>query len=341
MNQQPVSAPPDPTVVFETLTAHQRTAALLAAIEIGLYRAIGEGVNDATGLAARCNASERGIRILCDYLVVIGLLGKTDGRFVHTPTTAMFLDPASPTSLAPMARFLGGPALQEPFRQLTEIVRSGRTVLPGQGTVEPENPVWVEFAHSMAPMMAPIAAPLAECALEGLEGAVQVLDIAAGHGLFGIGVATQNPAARIVAVDWAPVLEVASANARKAGVADRYETLAGSAFEVDFGGPYDVALLTNFLHHFDRATCVALLTKVRRALTPRGRAATLDFVPNDDRVSPPMAAAFAMTMLGTTQSGDAYTFKEYEGMYREAGFARVTAQPIPHAPHTIVTGYAS
>jgi 2-polyprenyl-3-methyl-5-hydroxy-6-metoxy-1,4-benzoquinol methylase len=341
MNQQPVSAPPDPTVVFETLTAHQRTAALLAAIEIGLYRAIGEGVNDATALAARCNASERGIRILCDYLVVIGLLGKTDGRFVHTPTTAMFLDPASPTSLAPMARFLGGPALQEPFRQLTEIVRSGRTVLPGQGTVEPENPVWVEFAHSMAPMMAPIAAPLAECALEGLEGAVQVLDIAAGHGLFGIGVATQNPAARIVAVDWAPVLEVASANARKAGVADRYETLAGSAFEVEFGGPYDVALLTNFLHHFDRATCVALLTKVRRALTPRGRAATLDFVPNDDRVSPPMAAAFAMTMLGTTQSGDAYTFKEYEGMYREAGFARVTAQPIPHAPHTIVTGYAS
>ena len=341
MNEQPVSAPPDPTVVFETLTAHQRTAALLAAIEIGLYRAIGEGVNDATALAARCNASERGIRILCDYLVVIGLLGKTDGRFVHTPTTAMFLDPASPTSLAPMARFLGGPALQEPFRQLTEIVRSGRTVLPGQGTVEPENPVWVEFAHSMAPMMAPIAAPLAECALEGLEGAVQVLDIAAGHGLFGIGVATQNPAARVVAVDWAPVLEVASANARKAGVADRYETLAGSAFEVDFGGPYDVALLTNFLHHFDRATCVALLTKVRRALTPRGRAATLDFVPNDDRVSPPMAAAFAMTMLGTTQSGDAYTFKEYEGMYREAGFARVTAQPIPQAPHTIVTGYAS
>jgi 2-polyprenyl-3-methyl-5-hydroxy-6-metoxy-1,4-benzoquinol methylase len=341
MNQQPVSAPPDPTVVFETLTAHQRTAALLTAIEIGLYRAIGEGVNDAAALAARCNASERGIRILCDYLVVIGLLGKTDGRFVHTPTTAMFLDPASPTSLAPMARFLGGPALQEPFRQLTEIVRSGRTVLPGQGTVEPENPVWVEFAHSMAPMMAPIAAPLAECALEGLEGAVRVLDIAAGHGLFGIGVATQNPDARIVAVDWAPVLEVASANARKAGVADRYETLAGSAFEVDFGGPYDVALLTNFLHHFDRATCVALLTKVRRALTPRGRAATLDFVPNDDRVSPPMAAAFAMTMLGTTQSGDAYTFKEYEGMYREAGFARVTAQPIPHAPHTIVTGYAS
>jgi ubiquinone/menaquinone biosynthesis C-methylase UbiE len=175
--------------------------------------------------------------------------------------------------------------------------------------------------------------------LEGLGGPVRVLDIAAGHGLFGIGVATQNPDAQIVAVDWAPVLEVASANARKAGVANRYETLAGSAFDVDYGGPYDVVLLTNFLHHFDPPTCVALLTKVRRALTPRGRAAALEFVPNDDRVSPPMVAAFAMTMLGTTASGDAYTFREYEGMYREAGFGRVTWDPIPHAPHTIVTGF--
>jgi hypothetical protein len=82
------------------------------------------------------------------------------------------------------------------------------------------------------------------------------------------------------------------------------------------------------------------LTKVRHALTPRGRAAALEFVPNDDRVSPPLVAAFAMTMLGTTASGDAYTFREYEGMYREAGFGRVTWDPIPDAPHTIVTGYA-
>jgi hypothetical protein len=44
-------------------------------------------------------------------------------------------------------------------------VRSGRTTLGGEGTVEPENPVWVEFAHSMAPMIAPMAAPLGAMAL--------------------------------------------------------------------------------------------------------------------------------------------------------------------------------
>jgi 2-polyprenyl-3-methyl-5-hydroxy-6-metoxy-1,4-benzoquinol methylase len=240
--------------------------------------------------------------------------------------------------VASTARFLGDPMIQEPFDRLAEIVRQGRTVLPGQGSVEPENPAWVEFAHSMAPMMAPMAAPLGWIVLDGRKEPMSVLDIAAGHGLFGIELAKQNPAARVVAVDWAAVLEVASANARRAGVMDRYEARPGSAFEVDFGGPHDVALLTNFLHHFDPPTCVGLLKKVRGALKPGGRVAALEFVPNEDRVSPPMAASFSLTMLATTASGDAYTLSELESMYRAAGFTDVTGHPVPTGPHTIVVG---
>ena len=108
---------------------------------------------------------------------------------------------------------------------------------------------------------------------------MHVLDIAAGHGLFGIEVAKQNPQARVTGLDWAPVLRVALENARKAGVHDRYNMLPGSAFEVDFGGPYDAVLLTNFLHHFDPPTNVTLLKKVRAALKPGGRAATSSSCP--------------------------------------------------------------
>ena len=101
---------------------------------------------------------------------------------------------------------------------------------------------------------------------------MRVLDIAAGHGLFGIEIAKQNPQAHVTGLDWAPVLRVALENARKAGVHDRYDMLPGSAFEVDFGGPYDAVLLTNFLHHFDQPTCVGLLQKVHAALRPGGNA---------------------------------------------------------------------
>jgi hypothetical protein len=63
------------------------------------------------------------------------------------------------------------------------------------------------------------------------------------------------------------------------------------------------------------------MRKILAALAPGGRCVTLDFVPNDDRVSPPDAAGFAMMMLGTTAAGDAYTFAEYDRMFRNAGFA--------------------
>jgi hypothetical protein len=330
----------NPGLVFEMVQAHQRTAALKAAIDLDVFSAVGDGPGDVVSIARHCSASERGIRILCDFLTINGVLSKQDGRYKHTPSSAAFLDPRSPACMASIAQFLSAPELREPYEHLAEVVRNGRTTLPGDGTVEPENPVWVLFAETMAPMMAPLAAPLGALVLEGDSGPLRVLDIAAGHGLFGIEIAKQNPQAHVTGLDWAPVLRVALTNARKAGVHDRYDMLPGSAFEVDFGGPYDAILLTNFLHHFDQPTCVGLLKKVHAALRPGGRAATLEFVPNEDRVSPPMAAAFSMTMLITTAAGDAYTLSELTAMYHEVGFSDVAGHPIPMSPHTVVMGRA-
>jgi ubiquinone/menaquinone biosynthesis C-methylase UbiE len=297
-------------------------------------------------IARHCGASERGIRILCDFLAIQGVLTKEDGRYKHTPTSAAFLDPRSPACMASVALFLTEGAVLDPCARLAEVVRKGRTTLEGAGTVEPENPIWVKFAEQMPPMMGPMAAPLSAMVLDGLDcpngldGPVRVLDIAAGHGLFGIEIAKQNRQAHVTALDWAQVLRVAERNAEKAGVQDRYATLPGSAFDVEFGGPYDVVLLTNFLHHFDVPTCVGMLCKVRAALKPGGRAATLEFVPNEDRISPPVAAAFSMTMLLSTADGDAYTMRELTAMYHEAGFGNVSGQAIPMSAHTVVMGIA-
>jgi 2-polyprenyl-3-methyl-5-hydroxy-6-metoxy-1,4-benzoquinol methylase len=292
-------------------------------------------------IARHCSASKRGIRILCDFLCIHGILLKENGRYRHSPTSAAFLDPNSPACVASVAQFMGNKAMREPYEQLEEIVRNGRTVMPGEGTVEPENPIWVQFAESMAPMMAPLAGPLGAVVLDGHTGPMRVLDIAAGHGLFGIEIAKQNPQARVTGLDWAPVLRVALDNARKAGVQARYDMLPGSAFEADFGGPYDAVLLTNFLHHFNFPTCVELLKKVRSALRPGGRVAALEFVPNEDRISPAIPAAFSLTMLTTTAAGDAYTLSELTGMYLDAGFAGISSHPIPMSPHTIVMGHCS
>jgi len=340
MSAPHAAAPPNPGLVFDMIQAHQRTAAIKAAIELDIFTAIGKGHNDVASIARHANASERGMRILCDFLCINEILAKKDGNYYHTPTSAAFLDPASPSCMASIAKFLASPDIEGVYNQLATIVRAGRTILPGTGSVEPENPLWVEFANNMAPMMGPMAGPLGDVVLQGRTGPIHVLDIAAGHGLFGIEIAKQNPEAEVTGLDWAPVLGVALENAKKAGVDSRYNMLPGSAFDVDFDGPYDAILLTNFLHHFDKPTNVTLLKKVRAALKPGGCAATLEFVPNEDRISPPMPAAFALTMLTTTACGDAYTYPELHSMYADAGFETISKHPIPMSPHTVVMGIA-
>jgi len=203
----------------------------------------------------------------------------------------------------------------------------------------PEHPVWVEFARAMAPVMALPAQLMAKFVDEKRDRKQRILDIAAGHGLYGIAFARNNPQTEVVALDWPNVLEVAKDNARNAGVADRYSTIEGSAFTVEYGQGYDLVLLTNFLHHFDPPSCETLLRRVHSSLADGGRAVTLEFVPNEDRISPPDAAAFSIMMLAATPNGDAYTFSELERMFSNAGFGRSEIHPLPPSLEQVVISY--
>jgi ubiquinone/menaquinone biosynthesis C-methylase UbiE len=330
---------PNPAMIFGTLNAHQNSAALRGAIELDVFTAIAEGNQTPEALAKRCKASERGLRILCDYLTVIGFLEKQAGHYQLAAVSAAFLDRRESSYLGGLARFINSPDLMRAFNNPAELVRRGTTMLEGAGTVEPEYDGWIEFARSMAPMMGPPAEFIGRYCAKHRPGAIRVLDLAAGHGLFGIGVARHNPQAQIVALDWPKVLEVAQENAIAANVQKRYHLLPGDAMSLGYGQGSDIVLVTNFFHHFDPSTCESLMRKIHASLNPGGLAITLEFVPNEDRVSPPIAATFSFTMLGTTGSGDAYTLLDYERMFQSAGFRRVELVEIPRNPQQLVISH--
>jgi ubiquinone/menaquinone biosynthesis C-methylase UbiE len=190
----------------------------------------------------------------------------------------------------------------------------------------------------MAPMMMPAAQAIAGILAEelGSRPSAKILDIAASHGLFGITVAKRLPQAHIYALDWANVLAVAQENAAKEGLADRYHLLPGSVFDVDFGAGLDAVLITNLLHHFSPVDNEKMLKKAHAALNPGGQVIVLEFVPNDDRISPPVPAMFSLTMLGGTPSGDAYTLAEYGAMFHNAGFEAPRLIPLEPMPQSLV-----
>ena len=145
---------PTPQLFFQTVSAYQRTAALKTAIELDLFTAIAEGNNTPARVASRCNTSERGTRMLCDYLTIIGFLIKSDAEFTLTTDSAAFLDARSPTFLGSALTFMLSSTLTGGFNGLTEAVRRGETSLGSHGTTAPGHPEWVTFARSMVPLMA-------------------------------------------------------------------------------------------------------------------------------------------------------------------------------------------
>ncbi len=325
----PAAQQPSPATFFQTINAYQRTEALKAAIELEVFTAIGEGNATVPEIAKRCQTSEKGMRVLCDYLTIMEMLTKENNRYALTLDSSVFLDKRSPAYLGGATEFLCSPMLTEGVRHIADAVRKGGTALENDGTIGPDHPIWVKFARGMAPMMALPAELMAKLVNPAADRKLRILDIAAGHGMFGLAFAKQYPQAEITALDWKAVLEVAKENAQKAGVSDRYHTIEGSAFDVEYGTGYDLVLVTNFLHHFDPPTCETLMRKVHAALADGGRAVTLEFVPNDDRVTPVEVAGFSMMMLAGTPAGDAYTFAELDQMCANAGFTRSTFHPLP------------
>jgi hypothetical protein len=301
-----------PERIFNSLNAYQETAALKTAIELDVFTAIGEGSNDATTLARKVGAAERGVRILCDFLTIQGFLMTVANRYALTDKSARFLDRRSRACVASIAEFLGSESHKQSFETLTAAVRKGGTADSNGDNTKPNDKYWVRFAHAMAPHSVPSAQFLASVVLANGGKACKVLDLAAGHGMYGVTIAETIPDAEIVAADWPDVLQVAKENARKHGVAARYSTRPGSAFDSDLGSG---------LHY---------------TLKPDCKAITVDLIPNEDRVTPSTAARFAMVMLATTDAGDAYTFSEYERMFLNAGFARTTLRAVPDMPNQLL-----
>ena len=145
---------PSPQLFFQTINAHQRTEALKAAIELEVFTAIGEGNTTAVEIAKRCQTSEKGMRILCDFLTIMEILTKEGDRYALTLDTATFLDKRSPAYIGGATEFMCSPMLTDGAKHMAEAVRRGGTVMENDGTIGPENPVWVKFARAMGPLMA-------------------------------------------------------------------------------------------------------------------------------------------------------------------------------------------
>jgi 2-polyprenyl-3-methyl-5-hydroxy-6-metoxy-1,4-benzoquinol methylase len=323
-----------PIAVMQMLQGAQVTGILTAGLDLNVFQKLVEGPLDASAVGDRIGCPERSTRILLDALSVLGLLAKEGKTYRLTAIASEHLVPGKPMFLGDVRGIFASKIFWQALPRLADAVKKGGTVLDAHAET-PEHPFWESFAQSSAALAFP-----GSMAIDAVLGdwiaskpKCRVLDIAAGSGIYGFTLA-KHPNVELTSLDWPNVLENTRAWAGRLGVdASRVKYLPGNLFEVDYGGPYDLILLSHVYHHFDSATCAALTKRVASALAPGGRVAVQDMV-YDTALENPGAAMFSVVMLMWTQKGESFTLADYTRWFTGAGLGAPTAHASQGMPAT-------
>ncbi|HEY7314276.1 MAG TPA: methyltransferase [Gemmataceae bacterium] len=320
-----------PERIMQFMWGYAPPLILEAAVRHRLFDVLDKGPRTVEQLHAETGASVRGLRAVLNTLVGLELLARDgQGRYALTPESATYLVRGKPDYRGGLLMHTSSQLLPK-WMQLTEIVRTGKPA--GSVNREGEGAAFFKkFVEDLFPFHHTTARMLADVLkLTESKKPVRVLDLAAGSGVWGVGLAQKSPQVRVTAVDWPGVIPVTRRVAERQGVADRFQYIAGDLHEADFGNGHDIAIFGHILHSEGEARSRRLLQKTFAALAPGGTTVVAEFLVNDERSGPPAGLIFAVNMLVNTDHGDAFSFEEIHRWLEEAGFreARTVECPGP------------
>jgi ubiquinone/menaquinone biosynthesis C-methylase UbiE len=323
----------DPEMLHQLHFSFVPSRVLSVGVRLGVFSHIAGGRQTATAVARAAGGNERGIRMLLDALVPLGLLTKRQQRYGLTPLARRYLVRKSPDYLG---SFFENDGLWDSWSQLEKVIRTGQPAfrVERKDLAEQFFPVLVRTLHVLQREQASVAA----AALISGKG-LRVVDVACGSGVWGIPYAETDRSSRVTAQDFPAVLKVTRQYLKRHGVLSQYDFLPGDLNTVEFGvSRYDLAILGNIVHSEGERSSRSLFRRLHRALGPGGRVVIIDMVPNDDRTGPAFPVFFALNMLVNTECGDTFTLAEYTRWLKEAGFDRVATKDFgSHSPLIIAT----
>lgn len=321
------------------MQAYKETSLIKTGMQLGLFDHLAEaGTMDVSAASVATDANPRGIRILLNALAAVHVI-ETDGeRYWLARGADQLLVRKNDAFVGDMVHVFASDYEWDSLKNLTAAVRQGGTVQDVHAET-PEYEYWEAFADHMPLVAKPTADVLADAlgpwATDRPE--LNVLDMACGHGVYGFTVAQRYPNAQVWSLDWQNVLDVAAGHAERMGVAQRTHQITGDMFDIPLGGPYDLVLITNVLHHFSEEKAAELVRRAASVLKPDGRLGvvgftTSDVLPGDD----PAPHLFSVLMLAWTYEGEVHSEASYQRIFQGAGFGQPEISTVPGIPFRVL-----
>jgi 3-hydroxy-5-methyl-1-naphthoate 3-O-methyltransferase len=309
-----------PEDLNELIRGFMSSRAVLTALELDVFTAIGEG-SSADEVANKMDGDERATEMLLNALVSLKLLEKRDRTFLNTPVSTRFLAEGARDNARPGLMHIAH--LWDRWSRLTESVKAGTSVERRER--EPHDVQ--DFIAAMDRNAKERAAAVVKAV--GTNGVRRMLDLGGGSGAYSIALARAMPNLNSEILDQAEVIPLTHAYIRKAGLEDRVTTRVGNMLRDPLGKNYDLVLASAICHMFSAEENCKLFRRIYEALAPHGKVVVQDFILEPGKTSPRFAALFSLNMLVGTKAGGSYSEPEYAKWLQNAGFSGIRRVRLP------------
>jgi 2-polyprenyl-3-methyl-5-hydroxy-6-metoxy-1,4-benzoquinol methylase len=335
--KQHAQALPSPAAIMQTGTGFWASKVLLAAVKFNLFTHLAErpdlsGPQIKSLLKLKC--TDRNVYDFLDTLTSFGFLRREGiletARYSNGIDTGIFLDRKKPSYLGGMLEMLNN-RLYNFWGTLEEGLMTGlpQNEAKKGGNLfaelykDPEH--LAEFIHAMSAIqMENFSSFARQFDFSSYE---TLMDAGGAGALLSITVARQHAHMHCTSFDLPQVQPIASDNIKQSGVADRVVTASGDFF-ADELPKADVVVMGNILHDWDEERKIALLKKAYAALNTGGAFVAIESIIDEDRKENTFGLLMSLNMLIETGKGFDYTFTDFNGWARTAGFSRTEIIPL-------------
>ena len=313
--------------VVECLRGYSASAALGAALELGLPWLLREGPRDASAVAEALGIPPRRCLWWLQILVQLGLLERSPDGYALTPG-------ARRAVLGTYARDSWAFLAQEERERLPMVTDLARRLVlptgdPGLPRPLPDYLARVaadpERARRFTRMLYDLHRPLADClaATLDLAGARRLLDLGGGSGVMALALLRRNPTLEVVVADLPAVCAEGRRIARENGLEGRIGFWEGDLLAGGWPRGFDAVLECDVGVYEP-----GLFASVWAALEEGGRFLVADLLPESADDFPDRLLHWGFTGSILAPDDRRVTWAEVEGMLGAAGFGVVGSRPL-------------
>lgn len=311
--------------------------ALFVALHVDVFSQIAETPKSAEQLAQDTGVAENRMTTMLTALNTIGLVVFEDGIYRNSDGAQAFLVKGAKYDFGDYLRFQIDRQMF-PFMQQLEGVITG-VVEPGQiDSYEKwmadadEARLYSESQHSGS--LGP-GRTLARSL--DLSDARRLLDVAGGTGAFAIQLCTANPELKATILDFPNVAELGQEYVAEAGLSDRIDFLPGNALTSDWPGNQDIVITSYLFSGVPGGAIPDLVRNAYESLNSGGIYVVHDFMVEDDRSGPALAALWQLQHMAFTPDAMSITPSWLTGLLEGVGFTDIKVDELIPGMTRVVT----